>query len=140
MLLLMFASDGIGLAAPQVGINKRLMVFNGQAKDTDKSMILVNPIIVSKSEETDVKEEGCLSFPQIYGNVVRHKSIEVKFQSVEGVELNQNFEGLEARIFQHEFDHLQRTLFIDHLNDRDAEINRKRLDKMIKKYGPGGAI
>lgn len=140
MLLLMFASEGIGLAAPQVGINKRLMVFNSNSKDNEKSMILVNPKIVSTSEETDTKEEGCLSFPQIYGHVVRHKSIDVQFQSVDGVELTQKFDGLEARVFQHEFDHLQRKLFVDHFDERDADLNRKRLEKMIKRYGPGGAI
>ena len=119
------------------------MVFNSQGSKDDsasKSMILVNPKIVTKSDDTDVKEEGCLSFPQIYGEVVRHKEIEVEYNSVDGNLLTQKFVGIEARVFQHEYDHLQKVLFIDRLNDKDKEINRKRLEKMIKKYGPGGTI
>ena len=81
-----------------------------------------------------------MSFPQIYGSVIRHKSIEVEYNTVEGASLTQQFEGIEARVFQHEYDHLQKVLFIDHLNEKDKEINRKRLEKMIKKYGPGAAI
>ena len=140
MLLVMYAADGIGLAAPQVGLNARLMVFNevGDRTKADREMVLVNPSILSASEERDVKEEGCLSFPLITGRVERHKWIEVQYQSVTGETIRKRFEGLPARIFQHEYDHLDKVLFIDRLVPEDKALNQKRLDKYVKKYGPGG--
>lgn len=108
MLLVMYAADGIGLAAPQVGINQRLMVFNekGEASETTYEKVLVNPTIVEKSEETFESDEGCLSFPQIYGRVLRHKAIEVDYQTLDGTAVRTRFEGNPSRIFQHEYDHL----------------------------------
>jgi peptide deformylase len=138
MLLIMRAADGIGLAAPQVGINKRLMVFNEFADSGKSDMILVNPRIVSKSEETDIREEGCLSFPQINGDVVRSIWIEVEYTTVAGDIVQKKFEGLAARIFQHEYDHLDKVLFVDRFGEKDKAINSKRLEKYVKKYGPGG--
>lgn len=141
MLLVMYAADGIGLAAPQVGINQKLMVFNemGDPENVDKEMILVNPSIVSKSEDTNMREEGCLSFPQINGEVERSISIDVEYQTLTGEKKEVKLENLPARIFQHEYDHLDKVLFIDRFEERDQKINKKRLDKYIKKYGPGGA-
>ena len=142
MLLIMYAADGIGLAAPQVGINQRLMVFNelGDPGKPDKEMILVNPTILSKSDDKDLREEGCLSFPLISGKVERHKAIEVEYQSIlTGEKVRTKFEGMPARIFQHEYDHLDKVLFIDRLVPEDKAINQKRLDKYVKKYGPGAA-
>ena len=140
MLLVMYAADGIGLAAPQVGLNTRLMVFNevGDASKQDKEMILVNPTIVSKSEEKDLREEGCLSFPLINGKVERHIWIEVEYQALSGEKVLKRFDGFPARIFQHEYDHLEKVLFIDRLVPEDKTMNQKRLDKYVKKYGPGG--
>ena len=142
MLKVMYAADGIGLAAPQVGINKRLMVFNeeGDIKATDKEMILCNPKIINKSNEQITKEEGCLSFPQIYGQVDRSSWIEIEYNNLQGDVINERLEGFPARIFQHEYDHLDKILFIDRLYGNDKEINKKKLDKLIKKYGPGGAV
>jgi peptide deformylase len=141
MLLVMYAADGIGLAAPQVGINQKLMVFNemGDPENVDKEMILVNPSIISKSEDTNMREEGCLSFPQINGEVERSISIDVEYQTLTGEKKEVKLENLPARIFQHEYDHLDKVLFIDRFEERDQKINKKRLDKYIKKYGPGGA-
>ena len=138
MLLVMRAADGIGLAAPQVGVNKRLMVFNDKADSGKSDMVLVNPQILSKSEETDIREEGCLSFPQINGDVVRSVWIEVEYATTAGGIVQKRFEGMSARIFQHEYDHLDKILFIDRLDEKDRALNQKRLDKYIKKYGPGG--
>lgn len=86
MLMVMYAADGIGLAAPQVGINKRLMVFNeaGEPEKKEQEMVLVNPVITAKSEETNLREEGCLSFPQIHGTVQRHTWVEVEYQAISG--------------------------------------------------------
>ena len=106
----MYASDGIGLAAPQVGVNKRLMVFNelGAPDQKEHEMVLVNPSIVSKSEEKASGEEGCLSFPQIYGYVSRHKWIEVEYQNLDGNKIVKRFEDKPSVIFQHEYDHLDK--------------------------------
>lgn len=141
MLLVMYAADGIGLAAPQVGINEKLMVFNevGDPENAEKEMILVNPTIVSKSEDTNMREEGCLSFPQINGEVERSITIDVEYQTLTGEKKEVKLENLPARIFQHEYDHLDKILFIDRFEDRDQKLNKKRLDKYVKKYGPGGA-
>lgn len=135
------AEDGVGLAAPQVGINKRLMVFNemGDRKKPEKEMVFINPTITSCSEETDVREEGCLSFPQIYGKVVRHKWVDIEYQNVKGDKLKQRLEGWTARVFQHEFDHLEKVLLVDRIAEEDRKLNDKRLEKMLKKYGAGGA-
>lgn len=137
MLLVMRAADGIGLAAPQVGINKRLMVFNDKADDGKSDMVLCNPVIVEMSEDTDVREEGCLSFPQINGDVTRSIWIDVEYTDLMGSKTRKKFEGLAARIFQHEYDHLDKVLFIDRLEEKDFAMNKKRLDKYVKKYGAG---
>lgn len=139
MLLVMYAANGIGLAAPQVGINERLMVFNesGDEENKDNEMILCNPIILTQSEEKWTREEGCLSFPLIEGEVERSQKIEIKYQTLEGVHQEVELEGMPARIFLHEYDHLDKVLFIDRLSERDLKLNQKRLDKYIKKYGPG---
>lgn len=141
MLSVMYAANGIGLAAPQVGINERLMVFNesGDEEDKENEMILCNPIILRQSEEKWIREEGCLSFPLIEGEVERSLKIEIKYQTVEGEDRQLELEGMPARIFLHEYDHLDKILFIDRLSQRDLKMNQKRLDKYIKKYGPGAA-
>lgn len=111
MLLVMYAAEGVGLAAPQVGINKRLMVFNedGDPAAKHKEMVLVNPVIVAKSNKTVVTEEGCLSFPKIYGDVTRARWVAVDYQTLEGKPVkNYYFEGNDAIIFQHEYDHLDK--------------------------------
>lgn len=142
MLHLMYVEDGVGLAAPQIGINKRIMVFNeeGDYGRKDKEMVLINPYIISKSTEMAISEEGCLSFPLIRGTVSRHTWIEVEYQNVKGQKQSCRFEGFPAVIFQHEYDHLDKVLFIDHFNPSDKTKNSAKLDKLIRKYGPGGAI
>jgi peptide deformylase len=85
------------------------MVFNVNSKHLVKdNMIFVNPKIVNVSNETDVDEEGCLSFPLINGDVTRHVWVEVEYQNIVGEILKQKFDGFHARVFQHEFDHLQK--------------------------------
>jgi peptide deformylase len=135
------AEDGVGLAAPQVGLNKRLMVFNemGDATKPEKEMVFINPSITASSKETDAREEGCLSFPQIYGKVIRHKWVDIEYQNVKGDKLKQRLEGWTARVFQHEYDHLDKVLLVDRIAEEDRKLNGKRLEKMLKKYGAGGA-
>jgi peptide deformylase len=143
MLLLMYAADGVGLAAPQVGINKRLMVFNedGDPMSKGKEMVLVNPVITAKSNKSVTAEEGCLSFPNIYGDVRRAQWIAVDYQQLDGATVkNKYFEGNNAIIFQHEYDHLDKILFIDRIDETQREQNSRKLDKLIRKYGPGGIL
>ena len=108
MLDLMYQQNGVGLAAPQVGINKRLMVFNEHAETHQRKdeFIMINPKIVRYSEDSDVQGEGCLSFPYIHGHVKRSLSIDVEYLNLEGKQVMQGFQGYAARIFQHEYDHL----------------------------------
>ena len=98
----------------QVGVNKRLMVFNekGDSEAAKFEMILVNPIVTGQSEETDLEEEGCLSFPLIQGKVYRHKWISIEYQSISGEKKSLKLEGWPARLFQHEFDHLDKVRFV----------------------------
>lgn len=136
MLLVMYASKGVGLAAPQVGINKRLMVFNpeGDAKAWLQEVVLVNPVIVGKSKPTAVEGEGCLSFPQMGGEVRRHEWVKVEATRLNGKKFKVKFEGWKARIFQHEFDHLDGVLYIDRLESGDRPKVEARLTELVEEY------
>lgn len=106
----------MGLAAPQVGVNVRLMVFNETGnRDEGPEMIFVNPEIVSMGKVTDLDVEGCLSFPKIYADVERAQEIVVKAQDEKGNPVQHTFKGFVARIFQHEYDHLQGKLYHDRM-------------------------
>ena len=141
MFAIMYASRGVGLAAPQLGINKRLMVFNpeGDPKKWLSELVLCNPEIEEYSTSTALEEEGCLSFPGFTADVMRSQNIQVKWQGLNGKVKRKKLRGWEARIFQHEYDHLDKVLFIDRLVPEDKAVNQKRLDKYVKKYGPGSA-
>lgn len=136
MFLIMYASKGVGLAAPQVGILKRIMVFNpeGDQKKWLKEVALINPKIVAESEGTDVEEEGCLSFPDMQGKVRRNKWIKVEAQDVKGKKIKKKYDGWEARVFQHEYDHLQGTVYIDRLDEEGRKGVQETLDKLIEQY------
>ena len=110
MFLVMYAAEGIGLAAPQVGINKRLMIFNEKGSSRYKSheYAIVNPRITSYSTLCDNQSEGCLSFPDLFGAVRRPISVLVEYQTISGAHVSRRYEGYLARIFQHEYDHLDK--------------------------------
>lgn len=108
MIETMWAWDGVGLAAPQVGVSQRLFVASlrsGQAS------IFINPKFTFKSEATDLGDEGCISMPGLYGKVVRHSRVIMEFQDIDGEKQKVNVAGLAARVLQHEFDHLDGWLF-----------------------------
>jgi len=117
LLLLMYASQGVGLASPQAGINKRIMVYNPSADRNNKEeeVVFINPNIVSSSMEMDIQMEGCLSFPDMGGFVTRHEWIKVKGLDLKGNIIKRKFVDWEARIFQHEYDHLDGVCYIDRL-------------------------
>ena len=106
MTKLMFESNGIGLAAPQVGVLKRLFIMGND----QKLFVCINPEILSgDGAERDL--EGCLSFPDLWMHVKRHKSINVKYQTITGEIIESTLSGISARVFQHEFDHLNGICF-----------------------------
>lgn len=105
------AKNGLGLAAPQVGVNKRVFLM----KIGNQFLTVINPQIISFSQETEIAEEGCLSLPDIWGNVPRAKAIVLEFQNIKGQKQVLQFEDMEAREAQHEFDHLDGVLFTDKL-------------------------
>uniref|UniRef100_A0A7R9W3J9 Peptide deformylase n=1 Tax=Pseudictyota dubia TaxID=2749911 RepID=A0A7R9W3J9_9STRA len=142
MFLVMYAAEGVGLAAPQVGINKRLMVYNehGDAKKWLSEVVLVNPKIVEFSDGTDTATEGCLSFPGMDGPVQRSKWIKVEAQSLKGKKIKKKYKGWEARIFQHEYDHLDGITYIDRLSEDARETVQPRLDELVEEFGEGGSL
>ncbi|KAL9188040.1 hypothetical protein ACHAXT_006418 [Thalassiosira profunda] len=142
MFLVMYAAKGVGLAAPQVGINKRLMVYNesGDPKKWMQETVMVNPKIVEFSEAKDWEEEGCLSFPDMSGDVERSKWIKVEAQNLKGKKMKKKFKGWEARIFQHEYDHLDGTVYIDRLTEDGRKAVQPRLDELIEDFGEGGSL
>lgn len=142
MFLVMYATQGVGLAAPQVGINKRLMVYNesGDSKKWLNEVVMVNPKIIQFSEATDVENEGCLSFPDMRGDVKRSKWIKVEALNLKGKKMKKKFKGWEARIFQHEYDHLDGVVYPDRLTDEGKAEVKERLDELVEEFGEGGAL
>lgn len=142
MFGLMYATSGVGLAAPQVGINKRFMVYNpsGDSKKWLDETVMINPKIVEFSDATDVETEGCLSLPEMNGEVERSKWIKVEALNMKGKKIKKKFKGWEARIFQHECDHLNGVLFPDRMRDVLQKEVQPRMDEMIAEFGQGGAL
>lgn len=136
MLLVMYASRGVGLAAPQVGINKRLMVFNpeGDAKAWLQEIVMVNPKIISSSKSAEMEAEGCLSFPGMSGEVRRSEWVKVEATRLNGKKFKVKLEGWKARIFQHEYDHLDGILYIDRLPPEERKRVQPRLNELVSEY------
>lgn len=135
----MYASDGIGIAAPQVGKNIRLIYIDVDvlAKDMPelkgKSFVLINPVItVDESVKPNSREEGCLSVPGIHEAVLRHEKIHVKWMDENWQEHEEVFEGFLARVFQHEYDHLEKTLFVDRISPIRKQLIRAKLTNIVK--------
>jgi peptide deformylase len=112
MIEIMEAKEGVGLAAPQVGESKKVIVVRTERGPA----VFVNPKIIKKSRETERAEEGCLSLPGIWLEIKRAKEIELEAVDTDGKKIQIKAEGLLARIFQHEIDHLEGKLIIDHLD------------------------
>lgn len=142
MFLVMYAAEGIGLAAPQVGINKRLMIFNesGDKKKWLDEAVFVNPRIVESSEATEVLGEACLSFPDMDGDVLRPKWVKVEALNSRGKKVKKKFTGFTARLFQHEYDHLDGVVYIDRLTEEGRKAIQPKLDALVKEFGEGGAL
>ena len=134
MLECMYQNNGIGLAAPQVGILKRLVVIDcSDNKDIKKPLKLINPEVTKLSKNISEFEEGCLSLPSQYAKVIRPSEITLKYKNTEGLICESQFSGLEATCIQHEIDHLDGKLFVDHISKLKRNIIIKKLKKLKKK-------
>ncbi len=128
MLETMYDAPGIGLAAVQVGVKKRVITIDVARDDAPKDPIaLINPEIIAVSEETSIYNEGCLSIPEYYEEVERPARVTVRYQDLKGAMQQTEAEGLLATCIQHEIDHLNGILFIDHLS-------RLKRERVIKKF------
>ena len=128
----MYAAKGVGLAAPQVGLSQRLTVIDiSVGEDESKKLVLINPEIVSR-EGTQVGEEGCLSIPGFREPVTRAAKVTVKAHNEKGEQIEVSGEELLARALQHEIDHLNGKLFINHLSSLKRDIIRRKIKKLQK--------
>ena len=136
MIDIMKKASGMGLAANQIGILKKIVTVSiyDNKKDTEKTYVLFNPKIISYSKETVVMEEGCLSLPRQFAEIERPTSINLEYTDENNKIINEKKNGLEARILQHEIDHLFGKLFIDYLSSLKRNIIIKRVKK-LKKFG-----
>ncbi len=128
----MYAAHGVGLAAPQIGISRRIAVIDTSGgEDADRRIVLINPQII-RVEGSQVQEEGCLSVPGFHEPVRRGKRVTVRAQNVKGEFFEMTGEDLLARAFQHETDHLNGRLFLSHLSALKRDLIRRKIRKMMK--------
>ncbi len=130
MIETMHVEDGIGLAAPQIGASKRMFVVHISG---DEPRVFVNPEIIETSQEQTEYEEGCLSVPGVYAEVVRPEQVTVQAQTVEGKSFTLKTDGLLARVIQHEYDHLKGILFVDKLDPEKRERVLQLYDRRNRK-------
>ena len=130
MLATMYDAPGIGLAAIQVGVPKRVIVMDlSRGEDEPEPRYFVNPEIIWRSEETLPYEEGCLSVPEIYDEVERPAKVRLRYLNYQGEQVEEDAEGMYAVCIQHEMDHLEGVLFIDYL----SRLKRTRAVAKVKK-------
>ncbi|CAN7181533.1 peptide deformylase [Rhizobium sp. LjRoot30] len=133
MLETMYDAPGIGLAAIQIGVPRRLLVIDLAKEGEDKQpQVFINPQILSSSDARSVYEEGCLSIPDYYAEVERPAEIEVKYLDRDGTEKTVKADGLLATCLQHEIDHLNGVLFIDYISRLKREMVVKKFTKAAK--------
>jgi peptide deformylase len=133
MLETMYAAPGIGLAAVQVGVPKRVIVMDlHRPEEPNAPQFFVNPEILWASEETLPYEEGCLSVPEIFDEVERPAKVKLRYQNYQGETVEEEAEGLYAVCIQHEMDHLDGVLFIDHLSRLKREQAVRKVKKQVK--------
>jgi peptide deformylase len=126
-------SQGVGLAAPQVGLKLRILVLNHTGEEGG-DLALVNPEIQKAWGPKTAMEEGCLSFPSIYGEVSRPECVRVKAQHPDGEEFVEEYEGFQARVIQHEMDHLEGVLLVDRMTPADKLRNKVALEELVEDY------
>lgn len=129
MVETMHEAKGVGLAAPQIGVNKRIFVID---IGDEKVRKIINPEFLEMSEESEQNEEGCLSIPGIYKSVKRSNRVKMKYLNEKGEEVIEEVEGLLSRAFQHEYDHLEAILFVDKISPIAKRLVSKKL-QLLKK-------
>jgi len=132
MLATMYAAPGIGLAAPQVDVPLRMAVIDLKPDEVPSPVVLLNPEIVWRSEELATREEGCLSLPDMFADVTRPAKVRVRYQDQAFAVREIEADGLLAVCLQHEMDHLDGVLFVDHLSSLKRGMILKRLAKARK--------
>lgn len=133
MAATMYAAPGIGLAAIQVGWDKSLLIYDIAPRDENRSLqVLINPQIVTKEGEILSENEGCLSVPDFRADVNRAANITVAGQDREGNPIRMDAEGMLAIVLQHEIDHLNGTLFIEHISALKRQMYKRRVKKQLK--------
>ncbi len=125
-------ADGVGLAAPQVGVSERFFIVDLR-RGEDSRYVFINPEILETSIEECPYEEGCLSIPGLYHEVIRPQRVKVQAQDLSGKHFTIEADGMLARVIQHENDHLNGILFVDHLDDKERERMEKLFYKRQKK-------
>ena len=132
----MYAAQGVGLAAPQVGKLLRVFVMDSSLMEKEKEkgikQVFINPLLIDESGETWAFEEGCLSIPGIRGDVKRKKKIRLKYFDEDGNFYEQEFDNMTARIIQHEYDHLNGRLFTDYMTPLRKKLLSSKLNDISK--------
>jgi peptide deformylase len=133
----MYDAPGVGLAAPQVGVLKRLFVMDCIKEGTPEPMVLINPEIIATSEETNIYEEGCLSIPDQYAEITRPAAVTLRWLGLDGAPHERVFTGLWATCAQHEIDHLNGRLFIDNLGPLKRQMITRKMEKLKRERARG---
>jgi peptide deformylase len=139
MLQTMYDAPGIGLAAPQVGVTKRLLVMDcvKEVGVAPRPLILFNPEIIWASDDKTTYEEGCLSIPEQYAEVERPASVTARWTGPQGEPMEETFTGLWATCVQHEIDHLNGKLFIDYLGPLKRQMITRKMEKLKREKARG---
>ncbi|TVQ56360.1 MAG: peptide deformylase [Rhodobacteraceae bacterium] len=136
----MYDAPGVGLAAPQIGVDARVVVMDCAPKDGPREpLTMINPEVVRTSEELNEHEEGCLSLPDVYGLVTRPTTVGVRFLDETGKLVERDFDGLWATCAQHEIDHLNGRLFIDYLGAARRMMITDRMKKLKRERAKAAA-
>lgn len=132
MLQAMYAAPGIGLAAPQVGVTLRFFVLDLMEENVAKPIVLLNPEVAAASKDLATREEGCLSLPNQYADITRPAHVRVRYHDLDGARHEIDADGLLAACLQHEIDHLDGVLFVDHLSALKRNMILRRLAKELR--------
>ncbi|MEL0009313.1 MAG: peptide deformylase [Flammeovirgaceae bacterium] len=132
----MIQADGIGLAAPQIGISKRIFVVDGTSLEDEEmssfKKVFINPIILEEDGDEWEFEEGCLSIPGVRGGVFRKSEILIRYFDENWNEKEESYDGMKARIIQHEYDHIEGKLFVDYLSSIKRKLIKNKLSEISK--------
>ena len=137
MLATMYDAPGIGLAAPQVGVGKRLIVMDCIKDGPPRPLILFNPKVLWRSEDLTSYEEGCLSIPEQYADISRPAGVRVEWLDHTGARQEEQFAGLWSTCVQHEIDHLDGKLFIDYLGPLKRQMITRKMEKLKREMARG---